>query len=109
MLYVKRDEEGNIESVHKDPGPGSHEALSEDNPEVKFFMLDDTSRMYAKDRLRDSDMGVARVLEDLIQLLIDKNLIMFTELPDSAQAKIETRQALRQDLQGIAGIVDYDD
>jgi hypothetical protein len=109
MLYVKRDDEGNIESVHKDPGPGKLEALSEDNPEVKYFMLDDTARMYAKDRLRASDMGVARVLEDLIQLLIDKNLIMFTELPDGAQTKIEARQAMRQDLQGLSQIVDYDD
>ena len=109
MLYVKRDNEGNIESVHKDPTSENNEALSEDNPEVKYFMLDDTSRMYAKGRLRDSDLGVARVLEDLIQLLIDKNLITFTDLPDNAQQKIMDRQALRQDLQGLAHIIDYDD
>jgi hypothetical protein len=109
MLYVKRDDEGNIESVHKDPGPGLQEALSEDNPEVKYFMLDDTARMYAKDRLRATDLGVTRVLEDLIQLLIDKNLIMFTDLPESAQQKIEARQAMRQDLQGLAQIIDYED
>ena len=109
MLYVKRDDEGNIESVHKDPGSDSLEALSEDNPEVKYFMLDDTARLYAKDRLRATDLGVTRVLEDLIQLLIDKNVIMFTELPDGAQQKIAVRQAMRQDLQGLAQIVDYDD
>jgi hypothetical protein len=43
-----------------------------------------------------SDTGIIRILEDLIDLLIRKNIILFTELPEQAQAKISDRKMLRE-------------
>ena len=40
-------------------------------------------------------MGIIRIVEDLIDLLIRKNLILFTELPEDAQAKIRERKRVR--------------
>ncbi len=37
-----------------------------------------------------SDMGIIRLLEDLIDLLIQKNIIFFTELPEQAQERIRS-------------------
>lgn len=42
-----------------------------------------------------SDASVVRVLEDLIDLLIAKQIILFTELPQDAQAKLLGRKELR--------------
>ena len=42
-----------------------------------------------------SDIGIIRVLEDLIDLLIRKNIILFTELPEEAQTKIRERKRVR--------------
>jgi len=38
-----------------------------------------------------------RVLEDLIEMLTAKGIILFTELPESAQQKILLRKRLRKD------------
>jgi hypothetical protein len=43
-----------------------------------------------------SDMGIIRLLEDLIDLLIQKNVIIFTELPEQARERITERKRLRE-------------
>lgn len=52
--------------------------------------------------LTQSDLALVRVLEDLIDTLIEKGLIQFTDLPPAAQAKLlsrrETRAALKDPL-----------
>ncbi|MDX9841642.1 MAG: hypothetical protein RBS95_09310, partial [Desulfobulbus sp.] len=45
-----------------------------------------------------SDNSIVRVLEDLVDLLIDKKLILFTELPVAAQEKLSGRKRIRQQL-----------
>lgn len=46
--------------------------------------------------LQQTDADVVRVLDDLIELLIDKGVIQFTELPQEAQQKLLNRSQLRQ-------------
>jgi hypothetical protein len=46
--------------------------------------------------LQQTDADVVRVLDDLIELLIDKGVIQFTELPPEAQQKLLNRSQLRQ-------------
>ena len=48
--------------------------------------------------LQESDMRLVRVLEDLIDLLIDRDVIRFTDLPLPAQEKLMERRSLRQTL-----------
>lgn len=52
--------------------------------------------------LSQSDLALVRVIEDLIDTLIEKGLIQFTDLPAAAQAKLlsrrETRAALKDPL-----------
>jgi hypothetical protein len=43
-----------------------------------------------------SDLGTVRILEDLIDLLVRKNIINFTELPEQAQQRIWERKQLRE-------------
>ena len=50
------------------------------------------------DALQRSDTDIARVTEDLIYLLVQKNIILFTELPDVVQAKLLSREKLRDKL-----------
>jgi len=45
-----------------------------------------------------SDMGIIRLLEDLIDLLIRKHIISFTELPEQAQERIRERKRLRESM-----------
>ena len=53
--------------------------------------------------LSQSDTSLVRVLEDLIDVLITRGVIQFTDLPEAAQAKLlerrETRASLNNRLQ----------
>lgn len=48
------------------------------------------------ERLAESDQAMVRVLEDLIDTLIGKDLLHFTDLPDAAQKKLLERRQLRR-------------
>jgi len=50
--------------------------------------------------LQKSDADIARVTEDLIYLLVQKNIILFTELPEVVQTKLLSREKLRDELSG---------
>ena len=47
------------------------------------------------DALNQSDAALARVLEDLIDVLINRGVVQFTDLPDAAQAKLLERRQTR--------------
>ena len=57
---------------------------------------DETSN--SVDALTQSDAAIARVLEDLIDVLINKGVIQFTDLPEAAQNKLMTRRQTRAKL-----------
>ncbi len=48
---------------------------------------------------------MVRVLEDLITVLIDKRIIMLTDLPNAAQQKLAHRYDLRSRLADLGGII----
>jgi hypothetical protein len=95
MLYVERDAAGNIVSLHNKPEPGAGEQKSIMDEEVIEFLKKNIDADPRVQLLSLSDTGIIRILEDLIDLLIRKNIILFTELPEQAQAKIRDRKQLR--------------
>lgn len=109
MLYVCRDAEGKIVSIHDQPIEGTTEELSAYSKEVLDFLLGSDSEEASAEYLSYTDMQLARVVEDLIDLLIEKNLIMLTELPAGAQLKLSRRQKARQHLQQHSPLIVEDD
>lgn len=53
-----------------------------------------------EDRLAETDADMARVVEDLVDLLERKGIISRSELPEAAQQRIAERMALREALGG---------
>ena len=104
MPYVKRDEQGRISAVNLEPGEGMEE-LAPHSPELLEFMR---QAGLEQSTLQESDMGLVRVLEDLIELLIDRDVIRFTDLPLPAQEKLMERRSLRQTL-GALDLLDGTD
>ena len=94
MPYVKRDEQGRIIAVNLEPGDDLMEVPS-GSPELLEFMR----RMgLEQSTLEQSDMRLVRVLEDLIDLLIARDVIRFTDLPLPAQEKLMERRSMRRSL-----------
>ena len=96
MLYVERDNKGNILALHNKPEPGADEQKSIMDEEILEFLNKSVDTDPWVQLLTLSDIGIIRILEDLIDLLIRKNLILLTELPEEAQAKIRERKRVRE-------------
>ncbi len=60
-------------------------------------------------QLDASDMEMARITEDLIDVLIGKNVINFTDFPNMAQSKLINRRALRSNMSALTNLVADDD
>ena len=71
---------------------GQWQAVSSDDEQVRRFVADHTDHA---NLLNQTDVGLARVLEDLIDVLINRGLIQFTDLPQAAQVKLLERRQSR--------------
>jgi hypothetical protein len=106
MPYVIRDSTGKIVQVIEESVSGAYETLPDDSPELQEYHADrelgpNTLRM----QLVQSDQGMARLVEDLIDILIAKHVIQFTDLPPAAGAKYLERQGKREKLGAIKNLI----
>ncbi len=90
MRYVIRDESGAIVSVHREAVPGAVPMEDGDPQGLAFVDGLDDSQSFA-----GLDADLVRVLEDLIDALIDRNLLRITDLPAEAQQKLFARKHFR--------------
>ena len=81
MPYVHRTALGEIDSLHRQPLPGASEFLDNEHPDVQRFV----GNRGAPENFGVLDAEFVRVLEDLIDTMIMKNLITITELPLSTR------------------------
>ena len=90
MPFVKRDGVGNVIAISQEPGSEFDEELPNDDPASA------------------TDQDLIRVVEDVVELLISKGLILFTELPADAQQKIMRRQKLRSEMGSVLNLIGKD-
>ena len=95
MLYVERDQNGAIIALRRGESTCGQEPASLLDEEVLEFLRSSVEIASLGQLLMHSDASVVRVLEDLIDLLIAKQIILFTELPQDAQTKLQGRKQLR--------------
>ena len=98
MLYAKRNPEGQIESLSRENTHGC-EALPADHPDVLTFLQAGGAAQGAFSNL---DANLVRVLEDLVDVLISRNVIRITDLPPEAQNKLFERKRFRDNTLGNA-------
>lgn len=106
MLYIERDEDGEIIALHNNPDQKDSEQKSLIDEEVVNFLQKNTSPESWQQLLSLTDSGTIRILEDLIDLLSRKNVISFTELPEQAQERIRERKSLREKMASTDLLVD---
>ncbi len=105
MPYVTRDSDGQIIAVHAIQSEQAQEQLPADDPGLRLFIAATGDTTNLQSVLVASDLELVRVLEDLIAVLIDKRIIMLTDLPQAAQRKLARRYELRSRLNDLGGIV----
>lgn len=97
MLYAKINEEGVIIDVATSQSDEFKLLVAPNDPVVASLLEEKfkTTEASTQDILENSDSEMMRVLEDLIDLLSEKRLIQFTELPLAAQKKLLSRKWIR--------------
>lgn len=97
----RRDADGCIVAVTRETlsgqelSQGRWQALPWDDPGIQAFLQDSLGQ---GNPLSQTDSGLARVLEDLVDVLITRGLIQFTDLPEAAQSKLFDRRRVRASL-----------
>jgi hypothetical protein len=86
-VFIVRGPDGKVSRLAAEPIEGAV-AAAIDDPEVQAY-------------LRELDVDLVRVLEDVIELLVGRGVFRFTDLPESAQQKLLFRKNLRSQWQAV--------
>ncbi len=117
MFYVQRDTAGQLMRVEAQAYAESTETLPADHPDLQEWFASklmansqkQSQQIKQLKQLKQSDLDMIRVIDDLIQVLIEKGVIRVTDLPAAAQTKLSDRYQAREALGGLAHLVDEDD
>ena len=117
MFYVQRDTAGQLLRVEAQDYAEATETLPADHPDLQAWFanelmntsLNQLQQIKQLKQLRKSDLEMIRVIDDLIEVLINKGVILVTDLPAPAQAKLMDRSQAREALGGLSHLVDDDE
>lgn len=109
MAYIERNEKGEITAVFETKQENAKEFLSLDSTELVDYLTQAASGDDARKVLSTSDIALIRVLEDLINTLIDKKVILFTDLPIAAREKLSSREKIRGHLNSLENLMGDDE
>lgn len=102
MPYVRRLPDGRIDSLHREHSAEAPEFLEDGHPELVAFIgglapeHDETRDEAPSSDFSRLDADFVRVIEDVIDTLITKNILNITDLPGEAQAKLFARKSFRE-------------
>ncbi len=99
MRYVARDHSGEIMKVVSEPEGEAREEIFKEDPELIAFVTEGGAEPALRAYLASSDAELLRVLEDLVNVLIDRNIVLLTDFPQAAQQKLMQRNSVRRKLQ----------
>lgn len=112
VWLCRRNQEGHIVALSLQPlsaeeaQAGGWQPVLAGDPEVDNFVHEVASHA---NPLSLTDAGLGRVTEDLINVLIDRGVIQFTDLPLAAQAKLLERRQTRASLTNCLKLLSDED
>jgi len=104
MPFVLRETGGNIIAIYQNPQDGVDEELPMNHPDIMSFLGTKDGAAATLLDLAESDIAMARVVEDLVDLMTMKGVISLDELPQAAQSKLNKRQKWRGNLEEALAI-----
>jgi hypothetical protein len=107
-MFVKRDSLGRIITISVSASEECSEQVDAADPCLIDFIQQNQAFALQHYELKDSDLPLVRVLEDLIDLLSETGVIRFTDLPAEAQNKLLKRKSMRRGT-GRLNLLDHDD
>ena len=96
MFYAERDEDGVVIAIRRESGGENVDTEPLSGEQLEEFLASEFGRSSYLLLLRAADRNMIRVLDDLIEVLVSKNVIMLTDLPEEAREKLGQRQEVRR-------------
>ena len=104
MPYILRDDQGHIIRVSARSLHGG-EVLPHTHPDVVAFLKENGQNPQQVEEslseLRKTDAEMSRAVEDVIMVLLKKNILKMSDLPKAVQDRMATRVKLRVMIQEI--------
>ena len=95
MIYIERNASGEIDNIEFSPGENREEISLHDPQLTEFIKTSADSDAIVQSVLDRLDMDMVRVIEDVIDIMIDRNLMLFTDLPEPVQNKLLFKRKMR--------------
>jgi len=83
-------------------------SLPADHADIQEWFADDVVEN-SLNQLKQSDLDMIRVLEDLIDVLTAKGVFKITDLPPGAQAKLLNRSTARKALSSLNNLIEEEE
>ncbi|OED41490.1 hypothetical protein ACH42_13735 [Endozoicomonas sp. (ex Bugula neritina AB1)] len=100
MLFALRDDKQTIIAVSERKLNDDWVAVELEDEDVRSFLQENPEISERVMQAQDADF--IRVLEDVIDLLLDKQVIQFTELPNPVQTKLLNRRRYRETMRELS-------
>ncbi|MEA3406373.1 MAG: hypothetical protein U9R28_11625 [Pseudomonadota bacterium] len=98
MIYIRRNSDNEIIEIDFSPAPHLEE-IGLFDPQLKAFLQKSKhSEELIKTVLDKLDNDMVRVIEDVVDVLIDKDVLRFTDLPSPVQNKLLFKKSIRNSL-----------
>ncbi|WP_271411620.1 tryptophan synthase subunit beta [Pseudomonas sp. Q1-7] len=104
MVYVQRDENGSVLRVEHEPFNSMTQSMPASDPEVLSWFASRSLHDHLM-ALAHSDLELVRVVEDLVQALVNRGVMNFTDLPEAARHKLQQRAHVRAQVGGLSSLV----
>lgn len=103
MPFVRRDGAGAVVSVSEQETAEIREWVGADDPGLGAYVSQfvGPAPEGVRQALEHTDLGLIRVIEDLIDTLLEKDVILFTDLPVAAQNRLLERRNLRESMNAL--------
>ncbi|MDP9663897.1 hypothetical protein ACVW05_004048 [Pseudomonas fulva] len=108
MFYVQRDAAGQLQRVEAAAFDEFTEMLPADHADIQEWFADDVVEN-SLNQLKQSDLDMIRVLEDLIDVLTAKGVFKITDLPPGAQTKLLNRSTARKALSSLNNLIEEEE
>ncbi len=104
MPYIRRSATGEIIALTQESSADTTEFQPATAPEVCAFL-----GLPAVNNFAGLDAEFIRVMEDLIDVMLEKGLLRLTDLPADAQRKLLARKDMRRRMQGALDLLGSND
>lgn len=109
MPYIRRGPDGKIAAVFHEPVEDGLDSIGPDDPELTEYLYQNHPDEAQRRQFMESDLSLARVFEDVIDILIERGVFMFQDLPEAAQQKLRARRGLRKEFAYVENLFGDDE